>query len=63
MHVFNQFMQRGEEMAKYTKENIDTVISSAMETVGLMSLKKEQGDVDAFVALPTGYGKSCCYSL
>ncbi len=58
-------------MAKYTKENVDAAISSAMETVGLRSLKKEQKEVihafvggkDVFVALPTGYGQFFFYAL
>ncbi len=32
-------------MAKYTEEDIDTAIGSAIETVGLISIKKEQREV------------------
>ena len=55
----------------YSKGKINAAINHAMKTVGLESLKREQREAiqeflsgkDVFVALPTGYGKTYCYSL
>ena len=52
-------------------EKINAAIDHAMKTVGLESLKREQREAiqeflsgkDVFVSLPTGYGKTYCYSL
>ena len=52
-------------------EKINAAINHAMKTVGLESLKREQREAiqeflsgkDVFVSLPTGYGKTYCYSL
>ena len=55
----------------YSKGEINAEIDHAMKTVGLESLKREQREAiqeflsgkDVFVSLPTGYGKTYCYSL
>ena len=58
-------------MAKYSREQIDAAIVSAMQVFGLESLKHQQREAirefvsgrDVFVSLPTGFGKSYCYAL
>ena len=69
-YLYNQ--TRVTKMATlYSKEKINAAIDHAMKTVDLESLKREQREAireflsgkDVFVSLPTGYGKTICYSL
>ena len=58
-------------MAKYSREQIDAAIDTAMQVFGLKILKYQQlkavwefvNGQDVFVSLPTGFGKSYCYAL
>ena len=69
MHVVQLINHRCAMVTETTM--LDKAISAACSTIGLASLKAKQreailkfvGGQDVFISLPTGYGKSLCYTL
>ena len=65
-------MKCSSEMANFTKEAVEAAILSSCATIGVLAnLKDKQKEAimsfvqgnDVLVILPTGYGKSLCYTL